>query len=89
MPMSSIAAACAARGCAGVRMFTSVIHVAGFNLGVLMRALFGCGTPRGARGVSKAYLFVVQTDGALIIALIAEFDGESAMLLIVLAPEGA
>ncbi|SCW44258.1 transposase, IS5 family [Sphingobium faniae] len=66
-----------------------LIHVAGFNLGVLMRALFGCGTPRGASGVSKAYLFVVQTDVALVIALIAEFDGESAMLLIVLAPEGA
>src|SRR3546814_13089227 len=39
-----------------------LIHVAGFNLGILMRALFGCGTPRGARGASKAFLFVVQTD---------------------------
>ncbi|MFC6438485.1 transposase [Novosphingobium resinovorum] len=26
-----------------------LIHVAGFNLGILMRALFGCGTPRGGR----------------------------------------
>ena len=25
----------------------SLIHVAGFNLGVLMRALFGAGTPKG------------------------------------------
>jgi hypothetical protein len=34
-------------------------------------------------------LFVVQTDVALVIALIAEFDGERAMLLIVFAPDGA
>src|SRR3546814_18470268 len=54
-----------------------------------MRALFGCGTPRGARGASKAFLFVVQTDVALVIALVAEFDGERAMLLIVFTPEGA
>src|SRR3546814_3567666 len=53
-----------------------LIHVAGFNLGILMRALFGCGTPRGARGASKAFLFVVQNDVALVIALVAEFDGE-------------
>ncbi|HOY80058.1 MULTISPECIES: transposase [Sphingobium] len=66
-----------------------LIHVAGFNLGILMRALFGCGTPRGARGASKAFLFVVQTDVALVIALVAEFDGERAMLLIVFTPEGA
>src|SRR3546814_1331015 len=64
-----------------------LIHVAGFNLGILMRALFGCGTPRGARGASKAFLFVVQTDVALVIALVAEFDGERAMLLIVFTPE--
>ena len=66
-----------------------LIHVAGFNLGILMRALFGCGTPKGPRGASKAFLFVVQTDVALVIALIAELDGERAMLLIVFAPEGA
>lgn len=65
-----------------------LIHVAGFNLGILMRALFGSGTPKGATGASRAFLFVVQTDVALVIALIAEFNGESAMLLIVLAPEG-
>ena len=66
-----------------------LIHVAGFNLGILMRVLFGCGTPKGASGASKTFLFVVQTDVALVIALIAEFDGERAMLLIVFAPEGA
>ena len=54
-----------------------------------MRALFGSGTPKGTRGASRAFLFVVQTDVALVIALIAEFDGERIMLLIVFAPEGA
>ncbi|MGZ8410820.1 MAG: hypothetical protein ACXWVS_13020, partial [Hyphomicrobium sp.] len=30
-----------------------LIHVAGFNLGILMRALFGHGTPREAAGAKS------------------------------------
>src|ERR1043166_2749312 len=63
-----------------------LIHVAGFNLGILMRALFGCGTPREAASASRAALFVVQTDAALAIAMLADIDGEMAMLVIVVAP---
>ena len=35
-----------------------LIHVAGFNLGVLMRALIGCGTPRESAETARKRLFV-------------------------------
>ena len=35
-----------------------IIHVAGFNLGILLRALFGFGTPRGWADAPAALLFV-------------------------------
>lgn len=60
-----------------------LVHVAGFNLGVLMRALFGCGTPREAAGASRAVLFVLQADATLLLAFIGELDDERGMLLIV------
>ena len=41
-----------------------LIHVAGFNLGILMRALFGSGTPREAASAKSAILFVIQFDAA-------------------------
>jgi transposase len=59
-----------------------LIHVAGFNLGVLMRALFGCGTPREAAGASKLLLFVVQTENTLLIMFIARGEGETAAFVI-------
>ncbi len=62
-----------------------LIHVAGFNLGILMRALFGQGTPRESAGARSALLLVVQSDAALVIALIGEIDGEMACLVILVA----
>ena len=35
-----------------------LIHVAGFNLGVLMRALFGRGTPREAADIASGLLWI-------------------------------
>ena len=64
-----------------------LIHVAGFNLGVLMRALFGCGTPREAESAKSAVLFVIQTEGMMAIVLIATVSGDVAMLVAVVAPE--
>jgi hypothetical protein len=60
-----------------------LIHVAGFNLGILMRALFGRGTPREAAGADNALLFFIQTDNALTIAIVAVIDGAPATLVIV------
>ena len=64
-----------------------LIHVAGFNLGILMRALFGQGTLRQAASARSALLFVVQTDSAMVVTMITEVDGETAALLIAVAPE--
>lgn len=57
-----------------------LVHVAGFNLSILMRALFGCGTPREAAGLSQAFLFVVQTETVLLIVLAVGVEGETAAL---------
>ena len=64
-----------------------LIHVAGFNLGVLMRAMLGCGTPREAAGAKNALLFVIQTDVATAIVIIAEIDDEMALLALVATPQ--
>ena len=59
-----------------------LIHVAGFNLGILMRAMFGQGTPREAADAQSAILFVIQADSAMVIVMIAEIDGKMAALVI-------
>jgi transposase len=59
-----------------------LIHVAGFNLGVLMRALYGQGTPREAAEALYALIFVLQTDAPLAFALIAPAAGELAAIVI-------
>jgi hypothetical protein len=62
-----------------------LIHVAGFNLGVLMRALYGKGTPKEAAEARDAFVFVLRTDAALTFALIAVIDGNPAALVITIA----
>jgi transposase len=64
-----------------------LVHVAGFNLGILMRALFGCGTPREAANASSALLIVIQADVALAVAIVTLIEGKTAMLVITVAPE--
>ena len=60
-----------------------LIHVAGFNLGVLMRALHGQGTPREAADALSALIFVLQTDAAAAFGLIAVANGQLAAILVV------
>ena len=58
-------AACGAHGCVGVTNVHKryLIHVAGFNLGILMRALFGLRHAEGRAASAKtAILFVIQFD---------------------------
>jgi transposase len=62
-----------------------LIHVAGLNLGVLMRTLYGQGTPREAAEAVSAPIFVLQSDAALTFGLIAAIDGELAPIVIVAA----
>ena len=48
-----------------------LIHVAGHNLGILMRQLIGAGTPKEAAARGRAFLFVVYRDDTLAIVLFA------------------
>jgi len=63
-----------------------LIHVAGYNLGILMRALFGCGTPREAASARSVFLFVIQTEDMMAIVMTATGDGEMAILVAIVAP---
>src|SRR3954447_10289105 len=60
-----------------------LIHVAGFNLGVLMRAMFGQGTPREAAEALWAFIFVVQIDAGVGFGLIVVASGQLAAILFV------
>ena len=62
-----------------------LIHVAGFNLGVLMRALYGQGTPREAAETLYALIIVLRTEAATVFALIATVNGELAAIVIIAA----
>jgi DDE family transposase len=64
-----------------------LIHIAGFNLGILMRALFGYGTPKEAACGSSTLLFVIHIDVAMAIVMFANVNREPAMLIIVVMPE--
>jgi transposase len=47
-----------------------LIHVAGYNLGLIMRLLIGAGTPREFRVQASAWLFATaEPDGALIVMI--------------------
>ena len=47
-----------------------LIHVAGHNLGILMRLLIGAGTPKEAAAHGRAFLFVNYRDDTLAILVI-------------------
>jgi transposase len=59
-----------------------LIHVAGFNLGVLMRALHGQGTPREAAEARAAFIFVLRTDSLVVFGMIAVIDDEYVTLVV-------
>lgn len=64
-----------------------LIHVAGFNLGLLMRAMHGAGTPREAAESENALLFAYQTENMFAVVLVAAIDGEIAAVAWIIAPE--
>jgi transposase len=58
-----------------------LVHVAGYNLGLIMRLLVGAGTPRELLAGASAYLLVLTTaNGAVFVVL---FTGSEAALLAV------
>jgi transposase len=65
-----------------------LIHVAGYNLGLLMRLLVGAGTPREFLARASARLLVLATaDGATLILLTVATANDAAVLAVSLAPE--
>jgi transposase len=60
-----------------------LIHVAGYNLGLIMRLLTGAGTPRGSRASVSAWLYaVVAADGGFISLLVAIAGDQIAALAV-------
>ena len=48
-----------------------LVHIAGYNLGILMRALLGAGTPKQIAAMKAAFLFVIQAAEAITVVMVA------------------
>src|SRR6202140_5514818 len=66
-----------------------LVHVAGHNLGILMRLLIGAGTPREAAARGLAYLFFVDTEEAVTIIPVAASPDGFAILVIAVTVDTA
>ena len=66
-----------------------LVNVAGYNFGILMRALFGAGTPREAVNVRFPFLFLIQAADTITFVIIAESDAETAALIVAVTGETA
>ncbi|MDO9713386.1 hypothetical protein [Paracraurococcus lichenis] len=65
-----------------------LIHVAGDNLGLIMRLLTGAGMPRGFSVRISASLAAIATpDAGLVIILIVVADDQTAAVAISIAPD--
>ena len=64
-----------------------LIHVAGYNLGLLMRLLTGAGTPREFIPMASARLFaILQPDGVLIVMIFVAADNQCAAFAVMIRP---
>ena len=64
-----------------------LVHVAGHNLGILMRLLIGAGTPREAAARGIAYLLFVYTEDAVAFILVAAARNGLAILAIAITAD--
>ena len=65
-----------------------LVHVAGYNLGLIMRLLVGAGTPREFLAGASAHLLLLATaDGTVFAILFTATDSETAMLAVCFKPE--
>jgi transposase len=65
-----------------------LVHVAGYNLGLIMRLLVGAGTPREFLARASAHLLALATaNGAALVVLIIASGTETAMLVVSCEPE--
>jgi transposase len=60
-----------------------LIHVAGYNLGLIMRLLTGAGTPRGLAARTSAWIGAILTpDGGLTAILLVTVEDQAAVLVV-------
>jgi len=64
-----------------------LIHVAGHNLGVLMRLLIGAGTPKEAAARGRAFLVVNYRDDTLAIVIFALDEAVLGILVVIVTAE--
>ena len=65
-----------------------LVHVAGYDLGLIMRLLVGAGTPREFLAGGSAYLLaLVNANGAALAILVDTTGTKTVMLAVSLAPE--
>jgi len=65
-----------------------LVHVAGYNLGLVMRLLVGVGTPREFLAQASAHLLAFATaEGAVLVVLVVVTAAEAAMLVVSFEPE--
>jgi hypothetical protein len=65
-----------------------LVHVAGYNLGLIMRLLIGAGTPREFLAGTSAHLLLLATaDGTVFFILFTATNSETAMLAVSFKPE--
>jgi transposase len=64
-----------------------LIHVAGHNLGLLMRLLIGAGTPREAAARTQAWLVVLLTPDAVVLAIVIATDDQALVLIAIVTAE--
>jgi hypothetical protein len=65
-----------------------LIHVAGYNLGLIMRLLTEAGTPRGFQARVSALLAAIATpDGGLFVILIVMAGDHTATVAVSIAPD--
>ena len=64
-----------------------LVHVAGHNLGILMRLLIGAGTPREAAAPALIYLLFVYTEQTVALILVVASDDGFAVLVMVVTDD--
>ena len=64
-----------------------LVHIAAYNLGLVMRALLGAGTPRAAADLRLVWL--AAGDRLLLVALVATSTGPVPLAIITVAPRSA
>jgi transposase len=64
-----------------------LVHVAGYNLGLVMRLLVGAGTPREFLARAAHLLAFATADGAVLVVLVVAAAAEAAVLVVSFQPE--